>query len=176
MTRWERPFRMIQANLRKIDAVGLDVAALLDGIREYGGDATLANAGGLVAWYPTELPFQRRNEHLDFDFVGRLLEEARRRDIRVLLRLDVSKQYDDMYAAHPEWFARGSDGGPIRHWDMLATCWNGPYWQEKNFEILDEILGRYEPDGIFYNAYSYTACSCDRCRHCGFRQSVGHFA
>ena len=124
---WSRPFRMIQANLRKIDAADLDVGDLLDRIREYGGDATLANAGGLVAWYPTALPFQRRNEHLSFDFVGELLDGAKRRDIRVLLRLDVSKQYDDMYGAHRDWFCHDRDRQPIRHWDMLTTCWNGPY-------------------------------------------------
>ena len=169
---WSRPFRMIQANLRKIDAADLDVGDLLDRIREHGGDATLANAGGLVAWYPTALPFQRRNEHLSFDFVGELLDGAKRRDIRVLLRLDASKQYDDMYGAHRDWFCHDRDGQPIRHWDMLTTCWNGPYWGDCNFQILDEILSRYEPHGIFYNAYHYTACFCENCRR-SFRDFSG---
>ena len=70
---WQQPFRMLQPNFRKIDAVGLDVPQLLDTIRDYGGDSILANGGGIVAWYPSKLPFHRINEHLDFDFVGQVL-------------------------------------------------------------------------------------------------------
>ncbi len=169
---WQQPFRMLQPNLREIDAAGLDVAALLDVIRDYGGDAILANAGGIVAWYPTRLPFHRKNKHLDFDFVGQVIDEAHARGMKVMLRMDVSKQHDDQYEAHPDWFIHDREGRPVREWSMLATCFNGPYWQKHNFELVDELLAGYAPDALFYNHYRYGECWCDRCRD-AFRRAAG---
>jgi hypothetical protein len=161
---WQTPFRMIQPNLRKIDAIGMDVKELVRTIREFGGNVILANAGGIVSWYRSELPYQRMNEYLREDFVDAIIREAHRWGMKVLLRVDVSKQYDELYAEHPDWFAHDSSGGLIRHWDMAATCFTGPYWQEFSFALLDELLKRYDPDGFMYNGYHYTHCLCERCR------------
>ncbi len=47
---WRRPLRMIQLNLRKIDALRLEPKPLVAQVLEYGGNAILINAGGIVAW------------------------------------------------------------------------------------------------------------------------------
>ncbi len=121
---------MLRQNLRKIDARGIGsselAAQLIDEVEEYGGNAILANAGGIVAWYPTALSFQQRNEFLDGDFVRDILIEAHRRGIKVMLRLDVSKQFDERYQEQPDWFVHDRMGNPVRAWEMLATCINGP--------------------------------------------------
>lgn len=129
--------------------------------------------GGIVAWYPTELSFQKPNEFLEGDFVGDVLTEAHGRDVGVILRLDISKQYDEQYDSHPDWFMHDRQGNPAREWEMLATCFNGPYWQKHNFELVDEILDRYEPDGFFYNSYRYRDCYCERCREV-FKNASGN--
>lgn len=174
---WQKPFLMLQQNLRKIDARGVGSAELakklMDEIEDYGGNATLANGGGIVAWYPTKLPFQKQNEFLKGDFVGDLLKEAHGRDMGVILRLDVSKQDDEHYESHPDWFIHDRQGKPVREWEMLATCFNGPYWQKHNFELVDEILDRYDPDGFFYNSYRYRDCYCELCRR-AFKDASGH--
>lgn len=174
---WKKPFLMLQQNLRLIDAKGVSstelAKQLIDEIEHYGGSATLANAGGIVAWYPTELSFQKPNEFLEGDFVGDILAEAHGRDMRVILRLDVSKQYDEQYEPHPDWFIHDRQGKPVREWEMLATCFNGPYWQKHNFELVDEIMDRYDPDGFFYNSYRYRDCYCERCQR-AFKEATGH--
>ncbi len=168
---------MLQQNLCKIDARAIPSATLakqlIDEIKEYGGNAILANGGGLVAWYPTKLFFQRINEFLEGDFVGDVLEEAHKRDIGVILRMDISKQYDDQYESHPDWFIHDREGKPVREWEMLATCFNGPHWQKHNFELLYEILDQYEPDGFFYNSYRYRDCYCENCQQ-AFQDATGH--
>ena len=60
---WRRPFGMFQTNLREIDAT-LDVERVLDFIQAHGADVWLVNAGGILSFYPTDLPFQTRNPHL----------------------------------------------------------------------------------------------------------------
>ena len=174
---WQKPFLMLQQNLRKIDAKGIGsnelAKQLIDEIDDYGGNAILANAGGIVAWYPTELSFQKPNEFLKGDFIEDILSEAHGRDMGVSLRLDISKQYDGQYDSHPDWFIHDRQGKPAREWEMLATCFNGPYWQKHNFELIDEILGRYDPDGFFYNSYRYRDCYCERCRG-AFKEATGH--
>jgi len=170
---WKKPWRIVQPNLRKIDAIGLDAGELMDKTVEYGANVTQISAAGIVAWYPTKLPYQRVNEYVKGDFIGEVIEEAHKRDIKVLLRIDVSKQYDDQYEKHPDWFMHDAEGQPVRRWEMLATCINGPYMQKNNFEIVEELLDRYEPDGFNYNGYSYTDCYCDQCRS-AFREATGH--
>ncbi len=170
---WRKPWRIVQPNLRKIDAIGLDAGSLMDQTVEYGANVTQISAAGIVAWYPTKLPYQRVNEYLKGDFIGEVIEEAHKRDIKVLLRVDVTKQYDDQYEKHPDWFIHDAEGRPVRNWEMLATCLHGPYVQECNFEILEELLDRYDLDGFNYNGYRYKDCYCDRCR-AAFKEATGH--
>jgi hypothetical protein len=162
---WNQPFRMIQPNLRKIDAQNLDVKALVEKVEEYGGNVILANAGGIVSWYDSEIPHQKKNEYLEKDYVQEILTEAHRKGMKVLLRMDVSKQDEDALREHPDWFQYNSEGKLIRHWEMPVTCFNSQYWQEYNFTIVEELIQKYQPDGFFYNSYHFTHCFCERCRN-----------
>lgn len=146
---------------------------MVDGIAASGATAMLANAGGMVAWYPTRLPYQRINPHLTGDFLGDVTEAAHARGIRVLARLDITKGYAEELERHPDWFRIAADGKPVRVRELAETCFSGPYWQRFNFEMLDEILSRYPVDGIFYNHFRYLTCYCDRCRE-RFRAATGH--
>ncbi|MGQ0570539.1 MAG: beta-galactosidase trimerization domain-containing protein [Armatimonadota bacterium] len=145
---------------------------MVDEIAAYGATAMLANAGGIVAWYPTGLTFQRPNPHLRLDFLAEVTEAARTRGIRVLARLDITKGWADQLDAHPDWFRIAAGGRPVLVRELAETCFSGPYWQRFNFEILDEILMRYPVDGIFYNHYRYLTCYCPRCQD-WFRAATG---
>ncbi|MGM0400389.1 MAG: beta-galactosidase trimerization domain-containing protein [Chloroflexota bacterium] len=169
---WKRPFRMIQPNLRKIDARDLDPKRLVDQVIDYGGNAMLINGGGIVAWYPSDLPHHPVNEHMRGDFLGEVLQEAHRRGLRVLVRLDISKNHPALYEEHPEWFQRTPEDDVRRGWTMRLTCFNSPYWQEHNFELVDEIMSRYAVDGFFYNAFHYDHCTCEKCQE-AFREATG---
>lgn len=169
---WKRPFRLLQPNLRKVDGRDLDPRRLVAQVIEYGANALLVNAGGIVAWYPTRLPHQPVNEFMRGDLLWNVLQEAHRQGLRVLVRLDVSKNHPELYAEHPDWFQVGADGRPRREWGMLLTCFNGPYWQQRNFELVEEIMKGYAVDGFFYNRYHHDHCLCANCR-AAFRAETG---
>lgn len=129
-----------------------------------GANVMLANAGGVVAWYPTALPYQRINPYLRSDFLAEVTDAAHKRGIRVLARLDITKGYAEDLEGHPDWFRVAADGRPVLVRELAETCFSGPYWQRFNFEILDEIFSRYAVDGVFYNHFRYLTCYCSRCR------------
>lgn len=171
-TFWDTKFRLIQPNLRKTDAIDLDIESLLDEVVEYGANAILVNGGGIVAWYPTTNPYQHVNEYMDGDFLGEIIEGAHARDLKVLVRMDISKSFPHVLKEHPDWFRRDPDGQVIKHWEMLTVCPTGPYWEEYNFQVLEELLSKYPIDGFFYNAFNYLNCHCKRC-HNRFKQETG---
>ena len=56
-TWWNRtPIRLIQTNLREIDAL-MDVKAFVRSVEDASANVVLINVGGIVANYPTKLPF-----------------------------------------------------------------------------------------------------------------------
>ncbi|GAC1318843.1 MAG: hypothetical protein NVSMB2_13800 [Chloroflexota bacterium] len=162
--RWSSPLRVAQFLLRDTDARTEDPEQLVAAAAEWGANAILLNAGGFSAWYPTALPFQRRNPWLQGDFLGAAVEAAHRRNMRFLARMDVSKTHPEIAAYHPEWLRYTADGTPSNEWEMPETCFTGAYWQECNFSILDEVLSLYAVDGLFYNMYRVAHCHCERCQ------------
>ncbi len=72
-TWWNRnPIRLIQTNLREIDAL-MDVDAYMKSIEAASANVVLLNVGGIVANYPTKLPFHYKNTFMKGDLVGELL-------------------------------------------------------------------------------------------------------
>ncbi|WP_165368174.1 alpha-amylase family protein [Phytoactinopolyspora endophytica] len=173
---WNYPFAVFQTNLQEIDA-SLDVEAALDAIEAHGANAWLLNTGGIISNFPTELPFQTRNPHLaerpSGDLVGDAVEAAHQRGIRVLARFDLSKVSAPIAAAHPEWCFRTHDGEPQVYNDLWSMCPSAGYYQERSFDIIDEVLDRYPIDGVFFNWFNfniidysrklYGVCHCTAC-------------
>ncbi|QUH01838.1 beta-galactosidase trimerization domain-containing protein [Saccharopolyspora erythraea] len=174
---WKRPFRMFQTNIREIDA-GLDVERVLDQIQDYGANAWLLSVGGIISNYPTALPHQSPNpvlrERESGDLLGDTLTAAHRRGVRVLARMDFSKVARPIAEAHPEWCYVGPGGDRQVYNGLVSVCPSGAYYQEKLFEVLEEILDSYEVDGFFFNWMSYNeidyakryrgVCQCLSCR------------
>lgn len=160
---WSGPLRAIQPLMRAIDARGCDPEALVADAVAMGANVMIVNGGGFLCWYPSQLASQRVNPYLDQDLLGETIRHAHRRGVRVLCRMDISKGYPEWFAEHPEWFARGPDGAPTTTWGLLDTCFSGGYWQREHPRMVEEILGRYEVDGFFYNYYRVARCTCPRC-------------
>ncbi len=161
---WNNPVRIVQNNLRAIDALNLDVAALIKQHIEYGCNALVVNAGGLLSWYDSEVSGQPHNPFLSEDYVGKVMEEARRNGLKVLLRMDVSNLSEAEAKEHPDWIRRDVNGNAAYDLGMIQSCFNSPKWNEYNLEVLDELLSKYRPDGIFYNAVHYGFCHCETCK------------
>jgi len=155
-TWWNRtPIRLIQTNLRKVDAL-MDVDAYVKTIEAAYANVVLLNAGGIVANYPTKLPFHYRNPFMKGDLVGTLLNRLHAKGIKVLGRFDVSKINETLAAQKPEWLYVGTDGKNVNYNGQVHTCVNGGYQQQYTFDILKETIQNYDLDGIFFNMPGYT--------------------
>ncbi|MEU4650203.1 alpha-amylase family protein [Nocardia fluminea] len=157
-SRWREPFTVFQTNLQEVDAT-MDVEAALDVIESHGADTWMVNAGGISAFYPTDLTYHTRNPFLterpSGDFLGDALAAAKRRGLRVIARLDLSKVSARVAAEHPDWLFASATGEPQIYNGLYSTCLSGAFYQEHALEILDEILDRYPVDGFFFNWFNF---------------------
>lgn len=177
----ENNLRLIQNNLRETDAC-TDARHLVEQAVEFGANALMINTGGVVAFYPTGLEYQYRSPYLKGDLTGELLRECKANGLRFFARFDFSKAHESIYAVHPEWFYQSPEGEAINYNGMVHTCVNGYYQQEYSLKILDEVLSRYEIDGVFFNMFGYKTtdysnnyygiCHCENCRR-RFREMYG---
>ena len=182
-TWWNRaPYRLVQTNLREIDAT-MDVEAYVQSMVDASANIVLINVGGIVANYPTELPYHYRNPHMKGDLVGDLIKGLHAKGIKVIGRFDFSKINETLAAKKPEWLYVSTAGKNVNYNGQVHTCPNGGYQQEYGKQILKEAISRYPLDGIFFNMIGYTTsdysgnyygiCQCENCKK-RFHDSTGH--
>ena len=140
-------------------------------------DGVLLSAGGIVAFYPTEIPYHHRSAWLgNTDFLGYLVTECRKKNRTVILRTDPHATRQDMYDAHPDYIAVTADGKKRRHWanpELWVTCALGPYNFEFMTTVMKEIMQRYQPEGIFSNRWAgHGVCFCEHCKK-NFGEATG---
>lgn len=174
---WEEPFRIFQTNIREIDSV-LDEKKVVQDIIGLGANVWLLNTAGIVSHYPSELPFQHPSpwlaERESGDLVGDAVREAHANDVRVISRVDFSKVHRDVFEEHPDWAFVSATGEYQIYHGLYSVCPSGPYYQDKSFEILGEVLDRYPIDGFFFNWFNFNErdysgryhgiCQCVNCR------------
>jgi hypothetical protein len=175
---FDKPMRWVQLTLVENDPGRFDAPLWLDYFRRLHADAATLSAGGIVAYYPTEVPLHHRSTSLgSSDPFGTLVAGCRAMGMHVVARTDPHAARDDVRAAHPDWIAVARDGQPRRHWanpELWVTCALGPY----NFEFMDrvhrEIVTRYKVDGIFANRWAPQGGEC-YCVHCqkNFKDATG---
>jgi hypothetical protein len=175
--RWwmTEPVRFLQTNLSETDST-VDPRALVAAVAEVGANTFLVNMGGIVAQYPTAVPFHYASTFLPpgRDLVGDVLRESRQRGVRVIGRFDLSKTQKPVFDAHPEWFFKRANGEPAIYSGLYSTCINGDYYRRHALTILEEALDRYEVDGLFFNMFGNPSsdysgapmgpCQCDACQ------------
>jgi hypothetical protein len=151
---WEQPYRIVQTNLRLIDAA-LDPGQLARQAREFGATAITFNVGGIYAFYPTDLPLHARNPYLTRDLTGDMLAAAHAEGLRMIGRFDLSKGTRIAYEAHPEWFVHNRQGEPQEYNGTYQACVNGGWAKDYALQILREGISRYALDGAFFNMTGY---------------------
>src|SRR4028119_464275 len=182
-TWWNRaPYRLVQTNLREIDAT-MDVDAYVQSMVDASANIVLINVGGIVANYPTKLPYQYRNPFMKGDLVGDLINGLHSKGIKVIGRFDFSKINETLAVKKPEWLYVSTEGKNVNYNGQVHTCPNGGFQQEYGMEILKEAITTYPLDGIFFNMIGYTTsdysgtyygiCQCENCKR-KFHDSTGH--
>jgi hypothetical protein len=175
---FDRPMRWAQLTLVENDPGSFDPQFWLDYFRRLHADAVTLSAGGIVAYYPTEIPLHHRSAWLgSSDPFGTLVAGCRAAKMYVVARTDPHAVRDDVRRAHPDWISVDAAGEPRRHWanpELWVTCALGPY----NFELMDqvhrEIVSKYRVDGIFANRWAPQGgdCHCVHCRE-NFKTATG---
>jgi hypothetical protein len=173
---WKRePIRFLQTNLSENDST-VDPGALVSAVADFGANTFLMNMGGIVAQYPTTVPFHYPSAFLPpgRDLFGDVVREAQARKIRVIGRFDLSKTQKPVFDAHPEWFFKRANGEPVIYNGLYSTCINGNYYRDHALTILAEALERYDVDGLFFNMFGNPAadysgvatgpCQCQACQ------------
>src|SRR5271168_3539969 len=98
---FDRPMRWAQINMTEDDPAKMDVPFWLDYFRRIHADGACLSAGGVVAFYPTEIEFHHRSRWLPGHetFLSELIEGCRRNGMVVLARTDPHATYQDAYEA-----------------------------------------------------------------------------
>jgi hypothetical protein len=171
-TPWYRNMRRCgQVNFNERDPIELNIEEWLDYWTSLKINALLLNAGGIVAFYPTQIPYHHKSQYLgDRDLFGDFAKAAKKRGIRVVARLDCNFAWEEAWKAHPEWFERTADGSPRLHdqsaW-LYKTCMYSAYFTEQMPAIIREINSLYDVDGFFTNGWpgaeGPSSCHCAEC-------------
>src|SRR5262245_45769947 len=178
-TGWfDKPMRWVQLTLVENDPGSFDPQFWLDYFRRLHADAATLSAGGIVAYYPTDVPLHHRSAWLGTsDPFGTLVAGCRKMGMHVVARTDPHAVREEVRAAHPDWIAQNADGQPRRHWanpELWVSCALGPY----NFDFMDqvhrEITTKYKIDGIFSNRWAPQGgdCYCTNCQK-NFKDAAG---
>lgn len=174
---YRRTLRWGQTNITEIDPTRYDIAWWRRYWKRTHTQGIIVNAGGIVAYYPSRVPWHRQAQHLGGrDLFGELCRAAHEDGLVVLARMDSSRAHEELYRAHPDWFAVDAAGRPYRAGELFMTCINGPYYEEHIPAILREIVERYRPEGFTDNSWAGlgrgSICYCENCRR-KFRERTG---
>lgn len=166
---YDKPMRWAQIGFAEDDPGNYDPQFWLDYFKRLHVEAVTLNAGGAVAFYPTQVPLHYRSKWLgNMDTFGDLQKSCRALGMVVIARTDAHACHQDVYDAHPDWIMVDANGKKVRHpsdKDFWLTCALGPY----NFEFLtavhEEIMTKYMVDGIFTNRWAGSGmCYCGNCQ------------
>ncbi|GAB3030894.1 alpha-amylase family protein [Spirosoma pulveris] len=162
------PMRWAQLAFVERDPGHYDPDFWLSYFKRIHADGALLSAGGVVAFYPTNIPLHHRSDYLgNADTLGYLVEGCKKQGMKIMLRTDPHAARQNVYDAHPDWIAVNVDGTKRRHWanpELWVTCSLGPYNFEFMPQVNKEIMQRFQPEGIFSNRWAgHDICYCEHC-------------
>ncbi len=165
---FNRPMRWAQLTLVENDPGSFDPDFWLSYFKQIHADGTTLSAGGVVAYYPTDISLHHRSDWLgSSDPFGYLVKGCRKMDMSIIARTDPHAARQIVYDAHPDWIAVTANGEKRRHWanpELWVTCALGPYNFDFMTKVHTEIMQRYQPDGIFSNRWAgHGICYCEHC-------------
>ena len=181
---WQRRIRRVgQTNMTEHDPAVLDIEQWADYWASLKVDAVLISVTGILAFYPTKVPFHRKGKFLgDRDFFGACCAAAKKRGLHVIARMSPDLNWEDATQAHPEWFQRTADGNFVHHTEdarLFRTCMFSTYMTDYMPAIMREVNSLYDIDGLFTNAWpplgALPVCHCEQCRRLPQAGTIAHW-
>lgn len=172
VTRWG------QVNITERDPERYDIGWWRTQWKKTETQGVIINAGGIVAYYPTKIPFHKQAQYLNGrDLFGELCKAAHDDGLVVFARMDSNRAHQEFYDQYPGWFAVDKEGKPYRAGDLYLSCINSPYYDAHIPAILTEIAMLYRPEGFTDNSWSGLTrdqiCYCNYCQK-NFREKTGN--
>lgn len=170
---WHETVRRVgQLNMTEHDPAVMNVEDWADYWASLKVNAVLVSVTGILAFYPSQVPFHRHAKYLgDRDFFGECCAAAKKRGLRVIARMSPDLNWEDALKAHPEWFERDERGRPRTTSDdarLYRTCMFTTYFTDYIPAIMREVNVRYEIDGTYANGWppigQLPVCYCNECK------------
>ncbi|HZG88131.1 alpha-amylase family protein [Paenibacillus sp.] len=165
---YRRTLRWGQTNLTEMDPQLCDFAWWRSYWKETKVQGLIVNAGGIVAYYPSDFALQYRAEGLgERDLFGDFVRVAREEGLVVLARMDINRATKAFYDAQPDWFVVDAEGVPPTSDGRYFSCINSDYYKTFIPEVLREIVTKYGPEGFTDNSwtgYTKQVCHCVNCK------------
>ena len=166
---YRRVTRWGQTNITEKDPPEYDISWWRKHWKTTGIQGVIINAGGIVAYYPSNIPLHRQAQYLaGKDLFGELCKAAHDDGLAVFARMDSNRAHEEFFFTHPDWFAIDSKGKPYKAGELYITCVNSPYYNEHIPSILTEISNLYHPEGFTDNSWSGmgrdSICYCGNCK------------
>ncbi|HVV28784.1 MAG TPA: alpha-amylase family protein [Rhizomicrobium sp.] len=186
----QRLKRIMQVNFNEKDAENFDVEAWADYLASVKAQATFLSVTNIVAFYPTRLPDLPVSPFLrGRDLFGECARAAHKRNVRVMGRLSIETAHASLSQRHPDWFRRTADGkiatrsrfegDPSTSPEFAQTCQFTGYYSDFVPALIQEVITRYDIDGIYSNGWPGTnvpKCYCAACRRIGDPDSAAYKA
>jgi hypothetical protein len=176
---WEDwPWRLIQTNLREMDMRDIDADRYVDALKGFHATVAMINTSGIIASYPTDLPFHTQSAFLQGGDLASIIAACHAAGIKVIARTDFSKVRRPLHERHPEWAFRRADGAIVDEAGDVPVCVTSAYQRECAPRIVEETITVLDVDGIYFNMAGFQTrdyrgtehgiCHCAGCAE-GFR-------
>jgi Hypothetical glycosyl hydrolase 6/Beta-galactosidase trimerisation domain len=169
---WQAKIRRVgQSNMTEHDPAVMNIEEWADYWHSAGAQIVFVSVTGILAFYPSKVPFHRWGKFLDGrDFFGECAAAAKKRGMRVVARMSPDLNWPDALAAHPAWAMRNADDSPQLNSEdpqLFRTCMFSSYMDDYIPAIMREINSIYDIDCFYTNGWppigSLPDCHCAIC-------------
>src|SRR5215472_4619946 len=169
---WQKHVRRVgQTNMTEHDPAVMNIDAWADYWHSAQVDVVFVSVTGILAFYPSKVPFHRHGKFLiGRDFFGECVAAAKKRGMRAVARMSPDLNWGDALDAHPEWAMRDANGSALLSPEdsrLFRTCMFTSYMDSYVPAIMREINSLYDVDCFYTNGWppigSLPNCHCAIC-------------
>jgi hypothetical protein len=155
---WQNRVRRVgQTNMTEHDPAVMNIEEWADYWHSCKVDVVYVSVTGILAFYPSKVPFHRHGKFLNGrDFFGECATAAKKRGMRVVARMSPDLNWGDALAAHPEWAMRHKDGSAQFSTEeprLFKTCMFSTYMDDYVPAVMREVNSLYDVDCFYTNGW-----------------------